>query len=231
MNKLRAITKGSQIIDQIFWELFRILNAKQAQTEADLARTIRKLAKNMGAQGQAFPPIVSFGPNSAEIHHKPNKTRIGQNNFLMLDYGVKVNGYCSDFTRTVFLGHPSKEQVKVYETVLMAQLAALKQIKIGVDCALIDLAARNIIARAGFAKNYNHSTGHGVGRLIHELPGFTPASPSTLTPQTSSLVMTVEPGIYLPDKFGVRIEDMILVTKKPKILSKVPKDLKSMIVG
>lgn len=178
----------------------------------------------------AFPPIVSFGKNAAEIHHVPNKTRIGKNNFLMLDYGVKVRGYCSDFTRTLFLGAPTKYHEKVYNIVLKAQLAAIQQIKPGVDCYKIDLASRNIIIKARFGKFYNHFAGHGVGRKIHELPSFSPTSPSILAPYPSPLIMTIEPGIYLPGKFGVRIEDMILVGNKPRVFSQIPKDLKSMII-
>src|SRR6185369_6541705 len=101
-TKLKAITKGSQIIDQIYWELFKMLKTQKNLTEIMLARKIGSLAKQMGAQGMAFPPIVSFGKNAVEIHHSPNNTKIGKNNFLMLDYGVKIQGYCSDFTRTLF---------------------------------------------------------------------------------------------------------------------------------
>lgn len=196
-------------------------------TEKDLERKIKKLARQMGARGMAFPPIVSSGKSSAEIHHQPANIKIGKNNFLMLDYGVKVNDYCSDFTRTLFLGRPNKYHEKVYNAVLRAQQAALKRVKSNAVCAEVDLAARNVIAKAGFAQYYNHSTGHAVGKQIHEAPGFKPASDETLSP---NLIMTVEPGIYLPRKFGVRIEDMIVVSKKPKVLSKVPKDFKSMII-
>jgi Xaa-Pro aminopeptidase len=240
MNKLQAIKQGSQIIDKIFWELLKILSAKGGSasggkskyklTEVDLSREIKKLAKKLGASGMAFPPIVSFGSNSAEIHHSPSRRIIGRNNFLMLDYGVRVNGWCCDFTRTLFLGQPNKFHEKIYNLVLKAQLAALKKVKLGAHCAEVDLTARNIIAKAGLARYYNHFTGHAVGRKIHELPGFTPHSPSTLKPQTSPLVMTVEPGIYLPEKFGVRIEDMVWVGKNPRVLSQVPKDFKSMII-
>src|SRR6185503_6004789 len=123
MNKLKAITKGSQIIDQIFWELLKILKSGKPQTEISLANKIRSLAKKLGANGLAFPSIVSFGKSAVEIHHKPNKRKIGKNNFLMFDFGVKVNGYCSDFTRTLFIGKPNKEQEKIYNIVLQAQLA------------------------------------------------------------------------------------------------------------
>jgi len=227
MNKLQAINKGSQIIDQIFWELLKILKTKHSLTELDLANQIKKLGKKFGGEAMAFPPIVSFGSSSAQIHHKPSKKRIGKNNFLMLDYGVKVKGYCSDFTRTLFIGNPNKFQEKVYNTVLKSQLAALKEVKLGVDCYKIDLIARKIVIDAGFGRHFNHSTGHAVGIKIHEPPSFSPVSSEQLLKST---VMTVEPGIYLPGKFGVRIEDMILVSNKSKIFSKVPKDFKSMII-
>lgn len=228
MNKPNSIIKGSRIIDEIFWELLNFLKSKKPLTEKDLALQIRKLVKMAGAQGMAFPPIVSFGPTSSEIHHKPSTKRIGRNNFLMLDFGVKVRGFCSDFTRTLFLGKPNKLQQKIYKTVLKAQTEAIKKVEIGANCAEIDLAARNIIAQAGYAKFYIHNTGHGVGKKIHELPNFSPLSPSYLSP---NLIMTVEPGIYLPGKFGVRIEDMVLLEKSPKVLSKIPKDFRSIIIN
>ena len=164
--KLQSILKGSQIIDKIFWEILKLLRTRNGLTELILARQIRRLAKDMGATGMAFPPIVSFGASSAEIHHSPSNKKIDRQNFLMLDYGVKVKGYCSDFTRTLFLGRPTKYQKKIYNIVVEAQLAAIKKIKIGVDCVDIDLTARNIIAKAGLAKYFNHSTGHAVGRIL-----------------------------------------------------------------
>lgn len=175
----------------------------------------------------AFPPIVSFGKNASEIHHSPTRKKLGKNNFLMLDYGVKVSGYCSDFTRTLFIGKPSKFQRKIYNIVLKAQLAAIRKIKIGSNAKTIDRAARSLIANSGYGKYYTHGTGHGVGKKIHEAPSFKPNSEDRVP---NNRVVTAEPGIYLPHKFGVRIEDMIRVAKKPKIFSAVPKDLESMIV-
>jgi Xaa-Pro aminopeptidase len=227
MNKLQAIQKGSQIIDKIFWELLKLLKTQKNLTEQTIASRIKKLGKNMGAKGMAFSPIVSFGKNSVEIHHKPNKTKIGKNNFLMLDFGVKVNGFCSDFTRTLFIGQPNSYQEKIYNIVLKAQEKGIQKVAIGKFGDEVDYASRHIINQAGFGKFYVHGTGHGVGKKIHETPNFKPSSGNIIT---KNQVVTVEPGIYLPRKFGVRIEDMILVSKKPKILSKIPKDFKSMIV-
>src|SRR6185369_11925217 len=151
----------------------------------------------------------------------------GKNNFLMLDYGVKVNGFCSDYTRTLFLGKPNQEHEKIYNIVLQAQLAAIKKVKSGKFGDEIDFAARHIINQNGFGKFYVHGTGHGVTQKIHDLPNFKPNSGDVVK---RGDIVTVEPGIYLPKKFGIRIEDMILVSQKPKTFSKVPKDFKSMIV-
>ncbi len=227
VREIQYIHKGSQIIDQIFWELLNILKTRKNLTELTLARFIRRRARQLGAEGMAFPPIVSFGSSSAEIHHTPSQKKIGRNNFLMLDYGVRVRGLCSDFTRTLFLGRPTKFHEKIYQIVLKAQVKALAQVRPNSICGQIDRTARDIIRRAGYGKRYNHGTGHGVGRQIHEWPSFKPDVTDRLI---HNLVLTVEPGIYLPGKFGIRIEDMILVTSKPKIFSQVPKDWPSMII-
>ncbi len=227
MDKVRAITKGSQIIDQIYWELLNILKSKSVQTEISLANFIKRRAKKLGAEGMAFSPIVSFGTGSVEIHHKPSKKKIGKNNFLMLDFGVKVSQYCSDFTRTIFLGRPTQEHEKIYNIVLKSQQAAIKKISIGETGDVIDFSARHIINLSGYGKFYNHGTGHGVTKKIHDLPNFKPSSGDVIHKND---IVTVEPGIYLPKKFGIRIEDMVLVTNKPKVLSSVPTDFKSMIV-
>jgi Xaa-Pro aminopeptidase len=228
MNKFQAITQGSKIIDEIFLQLVKILESKTPQTEIQLANQIKKLAKNLGGQGMAFPPIVSFGRSAVEIHHKPGKTKIGKNNFLMFDFGVKVSGYCSDFTRTLFLGRPNKEQEKIYNIVLSAQRAAIKKIGIGKFADEVDFAARHIINQNGFGKFFVHGTGHGVTKKIHDTPNFKPNSSDVMT---EGDVVTVEPGIYLPKKFGIRIEDMILVSKTPKIFSRIPADFRNMIIS
>lgn len=228
MNKLQAITRGSQIIDQIFRELLKMLKTEKKLTELTVSYKIRKLASSMGATGMAFPAIVAYGKNSSEIHHFATNKKIGKNNFLMLDYGVKVKGYCSDFTRTVFLGTPNKFHENIYNIVLKSQLAAIRKVSIGTNSDEIDFAARHIINQAGFGKYFTHGTGHGVGRKIHESPSL---KINTNDKVTKNSVVTVEPGIYLPNKFGIRIEDMILVTNKPKVFSKIPKDFQSIIIA
>jgi Xaa-Pro aminopeptidase len=230
MKKIQAITKGSQIIDKIFWELLKTLKNQSNLTEHNLTNKIRKFAKQMGAEGMAFPPIVSFGKNSTEIHHKPDKSKIGKNNFLMLDYGVKIDGYCSDFTRTLFIGKPNSLHEKIYNIVLKSQLATIKKIAVGNLADEIDFTARHIINQSGYGKYYIHGTGHGVGRQIQEQPSFKINSSDVIS---KDVIVTVEPGIYLPNKFGVRIEDMVLPAdrkNKPRILSTIPKDFKNMII-
>ena len=182
----------------------------------------------------SFPPIVAFGKNSSEIHHWASKSKIGKNSFLMFDFGVKINGWCTDFTRTIFLGRPTKLHENIYNTVLRAQLAGIKSVKIGKLGDEIDFASRHIINVSELGKFFTHGNGHGVGRKIHERPSFKINSGDIVKKND---VVTIEPGIYLPgrqaglpEKFGVRIEDMVLVTSQPKVYSKIPKDFRSMIV-
>src|SRR3989338_7259366 len=227
ISKFKAITKGYRIIDQIFRELLIILKTQKGLTELKLAHYIRRQAKQLGAQDMAFPPIVAFGKGSGQVHHFPTNARIAKNNFLMLDYGVKINGYCSYFTRTLFLGRPKTIHEKIYNIVLKSQLAAIKKIVPGTFSDQIDFAARHIINRSGFGPYFTHGTGHGVGKKIHEPPSF---KTNTNDKLTRNLIVTVEPGIYLPNKFGVRIEDMVLVLNQPKVFSKIPKDFPSIII-
>ncbi|MBI2355684.1 MAG: aminopeptidase P family protein [Candidatus Doudnabacteria bacterium] len=245
-TELAAIEKGSRIIDKVFERVKREIRGvkgimgKRGVTEADIAYLIEKEGKRLGADGLAFDPIVAFGPNAASPHHFSSSARIGRNNFLLLDFGFKVKGYHSDFTRTLFIGKPNRLQVKVYETVLQAQLRAIEQVKLGNKASLVDQTARKFIAKKNFGKYFTHNTGHGVGLEIHELPSLAPTSgarrggpnfsPASEDVLKSNFVVTVEPGIYLPGRFGVRIEDMIVVAKKPRIMSKVKKDFANMLI-
>ena len=145
----------------------------------------------------------------------------------MLDYGVKISGFCSDFTRTIFIGRPKKYHEQIYNVVLHAQISAIKKLKIGALADEIDFTARHIINQTGFGKFYIHGTGHGVTKKIHDKPSFKITSADVVH---ANDVVTIEPGIYIPKKFGVRIEDMVLVKKHPTIFSKIPKDFLSMIL-
>ncbi|MBI4049831.1 MAG: aminopeptidase P family protein [Candidatus Doudnabacteria bacterium] len=240
-EELRHIAKGSRIIDEIFRRVKRL--AKPGITEAAVSLEIGRLAKKLGGDGLAFDPIVAFGANAASPHQFSENRKIGKNNFLLLDFGVLVKGYHSDFTRTLFIGKPNRKQEKIYHTVLEAQLRAIeatatpsqpppregekKEGVIVVKAKDIDSVARRFIGNAGFGKYFTHNTGHGVGLEIHELPNFSPDSTDILQ---KDMVVTVEPGIYLPQSGGVRIEDMVIVGEKPRVLSEIHKDLKSMVV-
>ncbi len=180
----------------------------------------------------AFPPIVAFGKNSANIHHESKgdkNSKLKKGDMVMFDFGTTVNHYCSDMTRTYFWGEPFQKQKKVYLAVLEAHNLAFKKLQSGERRAkIIDKIARDFLAKK-FKDNFKHGLGHGVGTVIHEWPNFKPKSEDILP---VGCVMTIEPGIYLKGFGGVRIEDMYLITKTgAKCLTNVPKDLKSSILG
>jgi Xaa-Pro aminopeptidase len=228
-DELNLIAKGSRIIDTAFEAIKRLVRQKRKKslTEIEIAQLIERHGKSKGAEALAFDSIVAWGANAASPHHFASNQKIGRNNFLLLDFGMKVDRMHTDFTRTLFIGNPSKEQEKIYQTVLEAQKRAIEKIKVGVKASMIDHAARSHIKKNNFGKYFTHNTGHGVGLEIHEKPNFSQKSQDILL---EGMVVTVEPGIYLPKKGGVRIEDMILVRKNPKIFSKIPKDFKNMII-
>ncbi|HLJ78385.1 MAG TPA: aminopeptidase P family protein, partial [Acidobacteriaceae bacterium] len=178
--------------------------------EIAIAAELEFLARGMGAEGMSFETIVAAGPRSALPHGRATQGRLPRKGFVTLDFGVILNGYCSDMTRTVHLGGASREERFAYDSVLAAQEAAVAAVKSGATCGEIDEAARSVLRKAGLAKYFTHSTGHGVGLEIHEQPRVAAGQDTSLEP---GMVITVEPGVYLPGKFGIRIEDMIAVTK------------------
>ncbi len=237
-EEIKCITKAQKIVDEVFRHIAGLLKKStpslsppshggEKLTEAAISLEMERYAKKLGADGMAFEPIVAWGPNAAAPHHLSGSRKIKNNNFLLLDFGVLLNGYHSDFTRTLFVGKPNKKQEKVYNTVLEAQQRAIREIKAGTKASHIDNAARRFIGSQGFGRYFTHNTGHGVGLEIHELPNFAPNSEDLLR---QNMIATVEPGIYIENWGGVRIEDMVLVGETPKVLSKAPKDLPSMII-
>ena len=179
-------------------------------TEAEIALTLEFEARTRGAEEMSFDTIVASGPRSALPHGKASAARLPKRGFVTLDFGVVVNGYCSDMTRTVHLGRATREARAVYDAVLEAQEAAVAAVAPGVTCAAVDEAARSVLKRAGLGKYFSHSTGHGVGLEIHEGPRLAAKVEQVLEP---GMVITIEPGAYLPGALGVRIEDMVLVTE------------------
>ena len=163
-----------------------------------------------GAEALSFDTIAVSGKNSSMPHGVPTDKTVEDGDFITLDFGAVVDGYHSDMTRTVAVGYVTEEQERVYDTVLKAQQASLDVIRAGISCFDADKAARDIITDAGYGDYFGHGTGHGVGIEIHELPNLSPRSTAILE---KGNIVTVEPGIYLPGKFGVRIEDMVFVTE------------------
>jgi Xaa-Pro aminopeptidase len=164
-----------------------------------------------GAEAAAFPTIVAAGPNGALPHAVPSERKIKEGETIIIDMGLKLDGYCSDMTRTVVLGRPDEKTVKIIRLVRAAQRAACKTIKAGILARDADRAARRIIAGAGYGGNFGHGLGHGVGLAVHEPPSLNRRRRNKLLP---GMVVTVEPGIYLPGWGGVRLENMVVVEEK-----------------
>jgi len=215
-REVEALENAADMISDILCEV--ISSLKPGVTEKDVAWQIKGLAKEAGAEGLSFPSIVASGPNSALPHAVPSNRKIRSREPIILDAGVRLNGYCSDITRTAFLGEPDDTFKTIYRTVRQAQLAALEKIRPSEKSTQVDAVARNIIADAGFGAYFGHGLGHGVGLATHEGPRLGPRNAVLLR---SGNVFTVEPGIYVPGKGGVRLEEMVVLEAEgPRILTK-----------
>lgn len=193
---------------------------KPGMTELQMARIIRHLMIEKG-EGEAFETIVCVGANAAECHHVPDDTVWDGKAPVLVDMGVKLDGYCSDMTRNIVPAKPSKLYSKIYSLVLKANMSAIAAAKPGITCGRLDRVARKIIEDAGFGKCFGHSLGHGVGIEIHETPAARKGDKTVLKP---GMLVTIEPGVYLEGNLGVRIEDLILITEDGcEVLSPSPK--------
>ena len=220
-QELANIKSAQSIIDKTFEYILHKI--KPGKTEREIALDMEFFARKNGGEGVAFDFIVVSGKNSSLPHGVPTDKAIEAGDFLTMDFGVKVGGYCCDMTRTVAVGNVSEKQRKVYETVLKVQLLALEKIKAGEICRQIDAVARDYINANGFEKCFGHGLGHSLGIDVHESPAFNTRDER---PLESGMVMTVEPGIYLENEFGVRIEDMVVVTENGcENLTHSPKEL------
>jgi len=189
--------------------------------EVVIAAQLEQAARSRGAERMSFDTIVASGTRSALPHGQASLSRLPRRGFVTLDFGVILNGYCSDMTRTVHIGKALPQEHMVYETVLAAQESAVAAVRPGVTCAEVDEAARSVLRAAKLDRYFSHSTGHGVGMEIHESPRIAADDQTRLE---SGMVITIEPGAYLPGKFGVRIEDMVVVTASGHdILTPAPK--------
>lgn len=219
--ELERMAQAQKITDLAFAEVCPRIRA--GMTEKELAAELIYCLYKNGAEGLSFDPIVVAGPNSSMPHGVPGDRPIQEGDFITMDFGVIYRGYCSDMTRTVALGYATEEMKKVYETVLEAQLAGIAATKAGVSGKDVDGAARRVITDAGFGEYFGHGYGHSLGLEIHEAPN---CNVRNTQPLPVGAVCSAEPGIYLPGKFGVRIEDVVVVEENGcTILTKSPKDL------
>lgn len=196
---------------------------RPGRTERAVARELESLMVDHGADGRAFETIVAAGANSAVPHHRPTEAVLGRGDFVKIDFGALLGGYHSDMTRTFVLGQATDWQREIYGVVLTAQQAGREALEVGAGLCDVDDAARQVIVDAGYGEHFGHGLGHGVGLQIHEAPGINSAAAGTLR---AGSVVTVEPGVYLPDRGGVRIEDTLAVGERgPELLTRFPKDL------
>jgi Xaa-Pro aminopeptidase len=191
--------------------------------EFEVAAELEYQARLLGAEGMSFETIVASGVRSAMPHGRATAAKLPRNGFVTLDFGVILKGYCSDMTRTIHIGKPKVEERFAYEAVLEAQEAGVAAVAPGISCGEVDEAARGVLRKAGLGEAFSHSTGHGVGLEIHEPPRVGAGQTTRLQ---AGMVITIEPGVYLPGKFGIRIEDMVAVTRTgAEVLTPAPKAL------
>ena len=191
--------------------------------ESEMVSELAGIYQRLGCQGFSFEPIIAYGANGADPHHETNDDRPQLGDSVVIDIGSSYKGYCSDMTRTVFYGEPDEESRRVYETVCQAQEAAIKAVRPGVTFASIDRVARQVIEEAGYGEYFTHRTGHFIGREVHEAGDV---SEFNQAQAQVGQIFSIEPGIYLPGKVGVRIEDLVLVTETGcQVLNQVSKDL------
>ncbi|MBO4952872.1 MAG: aminopeptidase P family protein [Lachnospiraceae bacterium] len=225
-DEIVRLARAERIGDEAFTEIVKFIreNWKDGLTEQRVALQLEYEMRLRGAEGTSFDTIAASGKNSSLPHAMPQPKVLAEGDFLTMDFGCMYQGYCSDMTRTIHIGSQvDAEQQKVYDTVLRAQLVALAAIRPGMVCSDVDKVARDMIAEAGYGDYFGHGLGHSVGLFIHEEPRFSMKCDAVLKP---GVVITVEPGIYLPGRFGVRIEDMIVVTEDGyRNLAASPKEL------
>jgi len=220
-EELQSLIAAQRIAEKAFDELLGVI--RPGMTEKELAAELVYRLYKFGGEANSFDPIVVTGPKTSMPHGVPGDEVIRMGDFITMDFGTMKNGYCSDMTRTVALGHVTEEMRKVYDTVYAAQLAGIEAARPGVTGREIDAAARKIIEDAGYGEYFGHSFGHSLGLEIHEPPN---ASPSNDKPMPEGAVISAEPGIYLPGRFGVRIEDVLWLHGDGCVnITKAPKEL------
>ena len=200
--EILSVKAACEIAEKAVGDAMR--HAYEGITERELKKYLETRMEELGSEGAAFDTIVAFGKNAAVPHHETGETRLKKNHVILIDTGCKINGYCSDITRTAFFGTPDTEFLKAYDAVFCANLKAEEKIREGMSGKDADKIARDLLTGRGYGEYFTHSLGHGVGLEIHENPRLSPKSDDVLK---SGTVFTVEPGVYIEGKFGIRIED------------------------
>jgi Xaa-Pro aminopeptidase len=219
-EELRSITKAVELADAVFEQAKAMI--RPGMTEKEIAWEIEKILRQKGSEGIPFEIIVASGPNSALPHARPTEKTICSGEPVLIDMGARIGGYCSDLSRTLFLGRANKTFQEIYNIVLKAQATAIEGIKSGMAASQADQLARSVIEQAGYGDAFGHGLGHGVGLAVHEFPRLGLGSSDSLA---QGMVFTIEPGIYLAGQGGVRIEDMVVLENgKAKVLTKASKN-------
>lgn len=224
-GEVALLRLACEAADAALAELVEGGGLRPGRTERAVGRELEALMLEHGADGPSFETIVAAGANSAIPHHRPTDAVLAPGDFVKIDFGALVGGYHSDMTRTFVLGKAGKAaawQREIYQLVSEAQRAGREALEVGATLSDVDAAARLVIADAGYAENFGHGLGHGVGLQIHEAPGISSTAAGTLL---AGSVVTVEPGVYLPDRGGVRIEDTLVVGERSELLTRFPKEL------
>ena len=207
-EELELMRQSSQRNDEVMRRTIESL--REGMTEKDVAAIYLANAKAVGGSGDSFQPLICFGANCAEPHHVSDETTLKKGDSVIIDVGLLYKSYCSDMTRTVFFGEPTEEMRKVYEIVKAANEAGRAAVRPGQPMKNFDRAARKVIEDAGYGPYFTHRTGHGIGLEVHEFPDNSAVSEIIAQP---GMTFSVEPGIYLPGRFGVRVEDLVAVTE------------------
>jgi Xaa-Pro aminopeptidase len=219
--EIRDIERATHIVDEAFAAILSTI--RPGVRELDVVAELEYTMLQLGSEGTPFETICASGRRSALPHGTASAKRIGRGEFVTLDFGALVNGYCSDITRTVVTGKASRRHKRIYDIVKRAQAAGVRRVRPGGSTRAVDAAARNLINRSGFSKEFSHGTGHGIGLEVHQAPSLSHRTDSKLA---IGMVVTVEPGIYIAGFGGVRIEDDVLVTRAGhRVLTRAPRKL------
>ncbi len=220
-DELALLKKAGAIADAALRDLIPFIEA--GMTERTVKKRLIELFEEHGAEGLSFDPIVARGPHASMAHYNREDGIIADHDTVLIDFGCRYRGYCSDMTRTLFVGEPTAEEKELYDIVLRAQKAGEAAVRPGVTAEAVDRAARQVIEEAGYGEYFNNRLGHGIGVAIHEAPFIMEGNDTVLEP---GMTFSIEPGIYIPDRIGIRIENIVAVTEEGcRALNEFPRDI------